>query len=196
MSREDEARLTDRLINGDPSAFRELVEAFKTKVYGLAYEMTRNHTDAEDISQITFMKIHKATGTLKPGLGLRTWIYQITHNSAIDYIRKKAFYPRDAMAPLASAGDFHEPADPAAGPEKSAENACLRRRIDEALAGFSTREREAFVLRHYHDLKIKEIAEAMGVSLGAAKSYLFRSLQKLQNELDDTEPCPGGGDRT
>jgi len=196
MSREDEARLVDRLITGDPSAFRELVEAFKTKVYGLAYEMTRNHNDAEDISQITFMKIHKAAPTLKPGLGLRTWVYQITHNSAIDFIRKKAFYPKEAAVPPASARDLHEPADPAAGPERAAESACLRRRIDEALAGFSAREREAFVLRHYHDLKIKEIAEAMGVSLGAAKSYLFRSLQKLQNELGDDGPCPEGGNPT
>ncbi len=195
MSREDEARLADRLIAGDPSAFRELVEAFKTRVYGLAYEMTRNHTDAEDISQITFMKIHKAAGMLKPGLGLRTWVYQVTHNSAVDHLRKKAFYPRAATAPPSFSRDFHEPADPAPGPEKAAESACLRRRIDQVLAGFSAREREAFVLRHYHDLKIKEIAGAMGVSLGAAKCYLFRSIQKLQRGLDDAEPRPGDGER-
>ncbi|MGZ5454721.1 MAG: RNA polymerase sigma factor [Candidatus Aminicenantales bacterium] len=72
MSREEEARWADRLIAGDSSAFRELVEAYQRKVYGLAFEMTRNHADAEDISQITFMKIHKAIGTLKPGYGLST----------------------------------------------------------------------------------------------------------------------------
>src|SRR5512135_1269851 len=55
MSREDEARLADRLIAGDPSAFRELVEAYKRKVYGLAYEITRNHAHAEDAPQVAVM---------------------------------------------------------------------------------------------------------------------------------------------
>jgi RNA polymerase sigma-70 factor (ECF subfamily) len=194
MSREDQARLADRLIAGDPSAFRELVDAYQRKVYGLAYEMTRNHADAEDISQVTFLKIHKAIGTLKPGLGLSTWIYQITHNAALDHLRKKSFYPRGAAVSGAPAQAYGEPADPAPGPEASAETACLRGRIDEALAKFSERERAVFVLRHYHDLKVTEIAETLGVSLGSVKSYLFRSIQKLQKELD-AQPCLREGER-
>jgi RNA polymerase sigma-70 factor (ECF subfamily) len=195
MSREDEARLGDRLIAGDPSAFRDLVTAYQRKVYGLAYEMTRNHADAEDISQVTFMKIHRSIGTLKPGLGLKTWIYQIAHNSAIDHIRKKRFFPAQAQPALSSVPLFEDPADPSAGPEQEAETAGLRRRIDEALGGFSERERAVFILRHYHDLKLKEIAEALHVSLGTAKSYLFRSLRKLQKTLDDLEPRLDKGDR-
>ncbi len=195
MSREDEARLADRLIAGDPSAFRELVAAYQRKVYGLAYEMTRNHADAEDVSQITFMKIHKAIGTLKPGFGLSTWIYQITHNAALDHIRKRSFYPKEALPSRASAPHPQEPPDSAPGPEERAESAGLRRRIDETLAKFSDRERAVFILRHYHDLKVKEIARTLNVSLGSVKSYLFRSIQKLQKELDLTEPCPGEGER-
>src|SRR5512140_1425966 len=196
MSRDDKARLADRLIAGDPSAFRELVEAYQRKVYGLAYEMTRNHADAEDISQITFMKIHKAIGTLKPGHALSTWIYQITHNAALDHLRKKPFYPKEAAHPPAAARSFDEPPDPAPGPERAVEVESLRGRIDAALATFSERERAVFVLRHYHDLKVREIAQTLGVSLGSVKSYLFRSLQKLQKELDDAEPCLDHGDRT
>ena len=195
MSHEDEARLADRLIAGDPSAFRELVEAFKRKVYGLAFEMTRNHADAEDISQITFMKIHKAIGTLKPGYGLSTWIYQIAHNSAIDHLRKKPFFPKEALPSPASERLLDGPPDSAPGPEKAAESASLRGRIDEALAGFSERERAVFVLRHYHDLKIREIAQTLGITLGSVKSYLFRSIQKLQKALGDAEPSPGDGER-
>lgn len=195
MSREDEARMADRLIAGDPSAFRDLVTAYQRKVYGLAYEMTRNHADAEDISQVTFMKIHRSIGTFKPGLGLRTWVYQIAHNSAIDHLRKKSFFPAEARPSLSSGSGFDDPADPSAGPEQEAETAGLRRRIDQALAGFSEREKAVFILRHYHDLKLKEIAEALHVSLGTAKSYLFRSLRKLQKTLDDFGPLPDKGDR-
>ncbi len=177
MSREDEARLADRLRAGDPSAFRELVEAYKRKVYGLAFEMTRNHADAEDISQIAFMKIHRAQGALREDCGLSTWIYQIVHNAALDLIRKRSSRP-------AAASPAAEPADPAPGPEDAAESAGLRRRIDAILAGFSERERGVFILRHYHDLKVREIAQALGISPGAVKSYLFRSLRKLQDELE------------
>jgi RNA polymerase sigma-70 factor (ECF subfamily) len=188
MSREDEARLADRLIAGDPSAFRELVEAYKRKVYGLAFEMTRNHADAEDISQVAFMKIYRARGTLRPGCGLSTWIYQIVHNSALDLIRKRSSYPVTGTSSFAAASPAFDPADPAGGPEDAAESASLRRRIDTVIAGFSEREREVFILRHYHDLKVREIAQALGISPGAVKSYLFRSLRKLQEELDRGEP--------
>jgi DNA-directed RNA polymerase specialized sigma24 family protein len=71
----------------------------------------------------------------------------------------------------------------------------LRARIDDALAGFSERERAVFVLRHYHDLKIREIAQTLGITLGSVKSYLFRSIQKLQKALGDAEPCPDDGER-
>jgi RNA polymerase sigma-70 factor, ECF subfamily len=195
MSREDEARLADRLIAGDPSAFRELVAAYQRKVYGLAYEMTRNHADAEDISQITFMKIHRAMGTIKPDYGLNTWIYQITHNAALDHIRKKPFFPRQALPTIALGRQSGEPSDPAANPEQAAESSSLRRRIEGVLAKFSERERAVFVLRHYHDLKIKEIARTLGVSLGSVKSYLFRSILKLQRELDQAGTPPDDGER-
>jgi RNA polymerase sigma-70 factor (ECF subfamily) len=183
MSRGDEARWADRLISGDPSAFRDFVEAYKRKVYGLAFEMTRNHSDAEDISQVAFMKVHRAIGTLRPGHGLNTWLYQIVYNTAIDHIRKRPFYPQESLSSLASEPHFDGPPDPAAGPERAAEAACLRRRIDEALTKVSERERAVFILRHYHDLKLKEIAKSLGVTLGTAKSYLFRSLRKIQKEL-------------
>lgn len=195
MSREEEARWADRLIAGDPSAFRDFVEAYKKKVYGLAYEMTRNHDDAEDISQVSFMKVHRSIGTLKPGLGLNAWLYRIVYNTALDHIRKRPFYPREALPSLASEPHFDGPRDPAPGPEKAAEAACLRRRIDEALTKVTERERAAFILRHYHDLKVKEIAQTLGVSLGTVKCYLFRSLRKLQKELADAETCLDTGDR-
>ena len=109
MSREDEARLADRLRTSDPSAFRELVEAYQRKVYGLAYEITRNHDDAEDVSQVAFMKIHRALGTLKPGYGLNTWIYQVVRNAALDHVRKRSAGAREAAASLSALPPSYEP---------------------------------------------------------------------------------------
>ena len=196
MSREDDGRLADRLIAGDPSAFHDFVRTYQRKVYGLAYEMTQNHADAEDISQVAFLKVHRSIGTIKPGRALNAWLYQIVYRTAIDHIRKRTFFPKEAVPSPLKAAFYDEPPDTSAGPEEAAEAACLRRRIDEALAKISRRERAAFVLRHYHDLTVKEIAETLGVSLGAAKSYLFRALRKLQKELAKAEVCLDDGDRS
>jgi RNA polymerase sigma-70 factor (ECF subfamily) len=194
MSREDDGRLADRLIAGDPSAFYDLVRTYQRKVYGLAYEMTQNHADAEDVSQVAFLKVHRFVGTIKPDRPLNAWLYRIVYRTAIDHIRKRPFYPQEAIPSPLKTAFFEEPPDPSASPEKAVDAAYLRRRIDEALTKISSRERAAFVLRHYHDLRVKEIAETLGVSLGAAKSYLFRALRKLQKELAKTEICPGDGD--
>ncbi len=190
MSRKEEAHWADRLISADPSAFRDFVEAHRRKVYGLAYEMTRNHADAEDISQISFMKVHRSIGTIRRGGGLNAWLYRIVYNTALDHIRKRPFYPREAVPSLGGEPLFDGPPDPGASPEKTAEASALRRRIDEALTKVSERERAVFILRHYHDLKVREIAKALGISLGSAKSYLFRSLRKLQEELSDAGTTP------
>jgi RNA polymerase sigma-70 factor (ECF subfamily) len=194
MSPRDEPRWADRLASGDPSAFREFVEAYKRKVYGLAYEMTRNHSDAEDVSQVAFMKVFRSAGTIKPGGGLNAWLYQIVYNTAIDHIRKRSFFPGAALPELAAGAAPEGPADRAAGPEEAAEAASLRRRVDEALTKVSERERAVFVLRHYHGLKLREVAESLGITLGAAKSYLFRSLRKLQKELGGAAAVPDEGD--
>jgi RNA polymerase sigma-70 factor (ECF subfamily) len=196
MSREDDYHLAERLVSGDPSAFRDFVEAYKRKVYGLAYEMTRNHADAEDVSQVAFMKVHRSIDTIQPGRGLAAWLYQIVYRTALDHIRGRSFFPKEAVSSPSKAALYGEPADPSAGPDKEVETACLWRRIDEALAKISTRERAVFVLRHYQGLRVKEIAEALGISLGSAKSYLFRALRKLQKELAETEMCPDEGDRS
>ena len=82
-----------RLREGDPDAFRQLVEAYKRKFYGLAYQYTRNHADAEDVSQTAFIKVFRSIGTFKTGSSLNAWLYRVVVNTAIDHIRKRPFYP-------------------------------------------------------------------------------------------------------
>jgi RNA polymerase sigma-70 factor (ECF subfamily) len=72
--------------------------------------------------------------------------------------------------------------------------ALMQKKIENALARISEREKAVFLLRHYHDLNLKEIAVALGISLGSVKSYLFRSIKKIQKELgvSQTPLEPGG----
>ncbi len=190
----DESRLAARLIDGEPGAFREFVDAYKKRIYGLAYELTRNHADAEDISQSVFIKVYRGMGTFQQDARLSSWLYRITVNAALDHLRKRPFFPQEK--PLSVPGRFADdsvPRDdvPRDDPGREAEAALLRRKIDEALERISDREKTVFLLRHYYDLSLKEIAETLGLTLGSVKSYLFRSIKKLQKELGEV-PAPSG----
>jgi RNA polymerase sigma-70 factor (ECF subfamily) len=192
-----EKQLAERLILGDPVAFREFVEAYKNRVYGLAYELTRNHADAEDVSQSVFIKVFRSIGTFQRDARLNSWLYRITVNAALDHLRKRSFFPEEKARVLPDRlADESVPRStaPPADPGREAEAALMRRKIDEALDRVSEREKTVFLLRHYHDLSLKEIAEALGLTIGSVKSYLFRSIKKLQKELAiEAAPIEPGG---
>jgi RNA polymerase sigma-70 factor, ECF subfamily len=170
--------LEARLRAGDPDAFRQLVEAYKRKFYGLAYQYTRNHADAEDVSQMAFVKVFRSIGTFKDGSSLNAWLYRVVVNTAIDHIRKRPFYP-EALTRSEEPGAASAPPDPA----RTAEAVLLRKKLDAALERISDRERTAFLLRFDQGLNLQEIAEVLDVSVGSVKSYLFRSGRKLRREL-------------
>jgi RNA polymerase sigma-70 factor (ECF subfamily) len=186
MDETTDNRLAERLIRGEPGAFREFVETYKKRVYGLAFELTRNHADAEDVSQTVFIKIFQSMETFREGGNLNAWLYRISVNAAIDHLRKRSFFPADRAAEL--------PERRGEDPGRAAERSLLQLKIDAALSRISEREKTVFILRHYHDLSLKEIAEALGLTVGAVKSYLFRSIKKLQRELGvaPTPLEPGG----
>jgi len=185
----DEDAIIEGMTRGDQRAFRELVDRFKKKVYYLALDMAGNPIDAEDISQEVFLKVYRSFGTFRKGAKLGSWLYRITYNASIDHLRRKGSAP-EAMADEiieASAGSDaglprRGPADPAEGLESHQ----LQDRIARALDKVSPQEKAVFVLRHYEDLQLKDIAESLGLSIGSVKSYLFRAVRKLRLELGTT----------
>lgn len=148
--------------------------------------MTGNHADAEDISQEVFVKIFRSIGTFDKTAKLSSWVYRITANAAIDHLRRKRLVPADyRKVRIDDPAQFAARWEVVSGrnPAREAESRLLGLRIESALKAVSERERAAFILRHYHDLDLKEIAETLGVSPGAVKSYLFRAIRKLQKTL-------------
>ena len=182
----DERDLIDRLATGDKEAFRELVEGYKKKIYYLAFDLVGNQSDAEDVSQDVFLKAYRAFGTFKRDARLGAWLYRITYNTAIDHLRRRGTSPETVdEAVLAASLDrvaLEAPAR-ATDPARTAESELLQRRIASALEKVSPQEKAVFLLRHYDDLMLKDIADVLGLSLGSVKSYLFRAVKKLQREL-------------
>jgi len=180
----EEKELIDRLTRGDMAAFRELVEEYKKKMYHFALDMVRNPADAEDISQEVFLKAFRGFKTFKRDAKLSSWLYRIAYNASIDHLRKKSLAPlgvEDIVLDVSSSGFSDSPASP--DPARTAENRLLQARVERALQKVSDRERTVFLLRHYNDLMLDEIAETMQISVGSVKSYLFRCLRKIQKEL-------------
>jgi len=182
----DEDAIVEGMTRGDPRAFRELVECYKRKVYYLALDMAGNPTDAEDISQEVFLKVFRSFSTFRRGARLGSWLYRITYNAAIDHLRRKGATPEpvgDEVLESISRVEAALPPRGAADPGANLESSELQSRIARALDQISPQEKAVFVLRHYEDLKLKEIAETLDLSIGSVKSYLFRAVRKLQKEL-------------
>jgi RNA polymerase sigma-70 factor, ECF subfamily len=185
----DENAIIEGMARGDQRAFRELVDRFKKKVYFLALDMAGSPVDAEDISQEVFLKVYRSFGTFRKGAKLGSWLYRITYNASIDHLRRKGAAPQamaDEIIEASAGSDAGLPRHGAADPAAALESRQLQDRIARALDKVSPQEKAVFVLRHYEDLQLQDIALSLGLSVGSVKSYLFRAVRKLQKELGTT----------
>ena len=187
----DERSLIEGMARGDRAAFQEFVEQYKKKVYFLALDMVGNAVDAEDISQEVFLKVFRSFATFRKGAKLSSWLYRVTYNASIDHLRRKKFVPEpvgDDVLESRSQEDAGLPPRGAMDPALAAESSLLQARISRALENVSPQEKAVFLLRHYDDLMLKDIASSLGLSIGSVKSYLFRAVRKLQKELGGSAP--------
>lgn len=157
----------------------DLVEAYKRPVLYLALDLTGNLHDAEDLAQDVFLKAFKGLEGYRGEASPLTWLRRITVNT---YLNRKRSRMRSLWRLMAD-GRVPEEVDPAPSPQRLAESGDLSRHIDEALGHLTDRERTAFVLRHYQDLSVREVADLMGVAEGTVKSLLFRGTRKMQVRL-------------
>ncbi len=189
----DETKLVGRICRGDFEAFHELVELYKKKVYYLAYDMTGDHHDAEDISQEVFIKVFRHIKKFRKEAALKSWIYQITVNTCIDVQRKKSKKPQVLMEGLEMDSLQQQtgwPGSRNSEPERHAEANMIQQRIQQLLLKISPKERSAFVMRYYNEFNTSEIAKILDVSTNTIKSFLFRARKKLQKELSFYQGIP------
>jgi len=180
----NEQLLVERARNNDLQAFRKIMDQYKQTVYRIAYDMTGNRHDAEDVCQEVFLKAYRSLHQFRGTAKLSTWLYRITVNACYDHRSRKSFSAMKPRDDLEQQGEqtpmFH---DDSHQPDQSAEARIMQEHIEQALEKLSPRERSIFVLRHYNDLPLKEIAGILKISEGTVKSLLFRALKRLQKEL-------------
>lgn len=182
MDATEAAAVLARARQGDGDAFRALVEGHSRSVFRLAYRMTGNEQDAEDVVQEAFLRAYKQIGRFESRANFGTWLYRIVANCSVDLMRaKQARHDQIRGDSLDDAGDL--PAADGPGPERMAQSAEIEDRVQQALAALSPLERAAFTLRHYEGRSIDEISAALDLGTSAAKHSVFRAVKKLRLAL-------------
>jgi RNA polymerase sigma-70 factor (ECF subfamily) len=163
---------------GDGEAFRVLVEQHSRAVFRLAYRMTGNQQDAEDMVQETFLRAYRQIGRFDSRSTFSTWLCRIATNCSLDLLRtrqrRREFDGAAAPSPVAD-----EPA-----PDRLVLSQQVQQKVAAALAELSPAERAAFVLRHFEGVSIGEISQVLGRPNGATRHSVFRAVQKLRRALE------------
>jgi RNA polymerase sigma-70 factor (ECF subfamily) len=191
MAALDRTAVLARAQDGDGEAFQALVSEHSRRVFQLAFRMTGNEQDAEDVVQESFLRAYKQLGRFESRANFGTWLYRIVANCAIDAIRARR--TRHALISPANAVNAVNPLNPSnpsnllhpldavathnPSPERLAASAETRRRIDAALDGLSAVERAAFTLRHFEGRSIEEICRTLNLNTSAAKHSVFRAVR-------------------
>ncbi|MCA9669337.1 MAG: sigma-70 family RNA polymerase sigma factor [Myxococcales bacterium] len=197
----DDRSLVRRARAGDKRAFRELVQRYQRKVYGIAYGMLHNNDDALDVAQEAFIKVHRYLDRFKGTSSFYTWLYRIVINLCIDHLRKVGKQQAvDYDDSRAHDGD----ADPAAlqptilgmDPQKALQRREIREKVEKALETLSANHRAVLLMREVEGMSYSEMAEAMQCSKGTIMSRLFHARRRMQGallELMDGEVPLGAG---
>ena len=178
-----------RARSGDSDAFRVLVERHSRSVFRLAFRMTGNEQDAEDVVQESMLRAYKQLGKFDERASFATWLYRIATNCSLDLVRARK--RRAQHQGQAADGDQSEAENPVLNvpspdptPERAALSGEVRERLAAAMDELSSTERSAFVLRHFEGMCIEEVSRVLGCQAGAAKHSVFRAVQKLRRALE------------
>lgn len=181
------ARLVARTKKGDRDAYRELVERYQKRVYGIVYGMLHSREDAMELSQDVFIKVFQRIGEFEEKSSFYTWVYRIAVNLAIDFRRKEwkkthTEYDDDLADDGIDDGVFQRDRR---NPEQMSQDRQLGEQIEKALAGLPEEQRAVLVMREVEGLSYEQMAEMLDCPIGTIMSRLFYARKKMQQSLKD-----------
>ena len=178
--------LLRRAQGGDMDAFAELFEPLRPMVHAVASRLVGDG-EAEDVVMETFLKAWQSIPRFGRRSSLKTWLYRITHNCAVDLLRARARHRARTVAPdeREASDTLERIADPAAvAPDEGAERSDLAAAVADALGQLGDAHRATLQLRFVDGLGYAEIAAATGASIGTVMSRIFYGRRKLRRLLE------------
>jgi RNA polymerase sigma-70 factor, ECF subfamily len=183
----DEARLIREVRAGKPESFEYFVHRYQRRITRIAYRLLRDVGEADCAAQESFLKAYQNLGDFREGSTFETWLTRICINWCKDRLKRRrlVFYFHQAPAAEEEEAGPREVAHPDPSPERRALSREIRERLRTAMECLSPRQRSVFVLKHFEELSIPEIAHLTGLDSGTIKSHLFRAAHKIRERLGD-----------
>jgi RNA polymerase sigma-70 factor (ECF subfamily) len=180
LSQLSDAALAEASAAGRAGAFDLIVECHRRGVYRLCYRFAGNHADASDLTQETFLRAYRGLDGFRGRSSLATWLYRIGVNVCLSNVGGRAGAKARAAERLEEQPDIETRDDSPSEQLLKAERQAV---VRAAIATLPNKQRAALILRIYHDLSHKEIADALGSSVGAVKTNLFHAVNSLRKRL-------------
>lgn len=181
-----EALLIADLCEGDETALAPLVEKYKRMVYRLAMQITKNHADADDVMQETFIKVYRSIRTFRKDAAFETWLYRIAVNEALNFVKRRE-RQRTSAFETTSEAEYETTAryraQLANDPHVHAEKTELRHHVTAAVNSLSLKHRTVVILHEFEGLTHAEIASILNCSEGTVRSRLHYARKKLRTLL-------------
>ena len=184
-----DAELINAFKEGDQTAFQDLVLKYEQRVYNHCLRMVGDDVESYDLTQEVFIKVFRKIKNYEHAYSFYTWLYRITVNCCIDFLRKKKRTVQGISLTAANttegieAGRDHDIPDQSFLPDAYLENLELSDVLKEAIGGLSEKLRVIVILKEVEGFSYEEIADILGCSRGTVKSRLFRARERLKEVL-------------
>ncbi|MBC2712767.1 MAG: sigma-70 family RNA polymerase sigma factor [Desulfosarcina sp.] len=177
--------LVFQLQRGDEWAFQLLVRRFRKKIFSIAFGITLNVEESQDIVQEVFLQVYRTIGNFRGDASLSTWLHRITVNRCLNWKRRwvRRFKWPHVSTDSTDGQPAAEPESDLPTPETRVVSAQTRQQIDNALKMLPDQARTVFVFRELDGLSYEEIADATGIKLGTVRSRLFHARRRLKEIL-------------
>ena len=175
-------RAIERVLAGETSAYRAIVERHQRGVHAVIYRLTHHRDDADELTQAAFLQAYDALGTFDRSRRFSSWIYRIAVNLAKDHLKARA----RGEVPDGAAGEAGDGlyCGNLPQPEASAIAGERERLLERALQSLAVADREVLVLKDLHELPYEEIKDVLGRPITALKIRVVRARARLKAALD------------
>lgn len=168
--------LIEKIKEGDREAFMTVTSLYQKKVFLLAFSFFHNREDAMDVVQETFLRLYQKVNMFQKGKSFQNWLLQIAKNICIDYYRKNYQKKRE----FETGKSLEEMNLPLQNKENPLDSVDLKTIFSRCLKKITEKQRMIFVMKHYNQLKYREISQILNISLGTVKSLHFKAVQNLR----------------
>jgi RNA polymerase sigma-70 factor (ECF subfamily) len=176
----EQHRLFLQIAEGDPQAFRKLVDQHARPLITYLTRLMNNQHEAEEVAQEVFVRIWQRSESYKPEFRVSTWLHRIGHNLAIDQLRRRK-----------GTAQFDEEVDEAPSSQRPSTLLEQKQRavsLQAALDALPLRQKTAMLLKYEQDFANPDIAGVLGLSVDAVESLLSRAKRQLKDQLTSEVP--------